>query len=153
MAIISYLLAWYDNFAWQKFIYSESRNTFRFHHGTRSGVWIGRRSVHGNLISNHINSKYLIAIIDLGGNKCIQTKICVYLNRISMEEDSSVIENRFADDVWIEDSFFRLSLIEVNGLPLKTGLKRSIIEISNSDKHGASKKLQWNNPKSISLIT
>lgn len=48
-AIISYLFVWYDNFAWQKFTYSESRKTLRFHHGTLSGVCIGRRSVHGNL--------------------------------------------------------------------------------------------------------
>lgn len=67
-----------------------------------------------------------------------------YLNRISMEDDSSVTENGLPGAfVSIDDSFIRLSLLVlvVNGLPLNTGLKRSIIDISNSHKHGAKIKL------------
>lgn len=72
-----------------------------------------------------------------------RTQFSIYLNRRSMEDDSSAIENRFACIVgWTEVSLIRFSLVELNGLPLNTGLKRSIIEISSSVMHGASIKLK-----------
>lgn len=67
-----------------------------------------------------------------------------------MEEDSSVSENGLAGTFGlIDDSFIRLSLFTVNGLPLNTGLKRSIIDISNSHKHGANIKLYNKNVRNI----
>lgn len=59
-----------------------------------------------------------------------------------MEEDSNVNMNGFDwPDCWRVESSWGWSLFDLNGLPLKTGLKRSSIEISNSHKHGARVKL------------
>lgn len=60
-----------------------------------------------------------------------------------MEDVSSVsVKVLVWTSCWIDDSFIRLSAFTVKGLPLNTGLKRSIIDISNSHRHGAIMKLK-----------
>lgn len=77
-------------------------------------------------------------------------QIARYLNRRSMEDDSSAIENKFAFIVGCAAvSLITFSLLESNGLPLNTGLNRSIMDISSSVMHGASIKLKENTPRSL----